>query len=69
MPWNFAVVGRGHGLNWWQGLLRDLAAAGHVKTIAIEHEDPFVAPKEGIKQAARLLAQALGNAHRTRVNA
>jgi sugar phosphate isomerase/epimerase len=69
MPWNFAVVGRGHGLNWWQGLLRDLAAAGRVKTIAIEHEDPFVAPKEGIKQAARLLAQALGNAHRTRVNA
>jgi Alcohol dehydrogenase GroES-like domain len=69
MPWNFAVVGRGHGLPWWQALLTDLAAAGRVKTIAIEHEDPFVAPEIGIQQAARLLAEALGSAASTRMNA
>jgi sugar phosphate isomerase/epimerase len=58
MPWNFAVVGRGHDLAWWRALLADLAAAGQVRTIAIEHEDPFVAPEIGIQQAARLLAEA-----------
>jgi len=62
MPWNFATVGRGHGMAWWQALLRDLAAAGKVKTIAIEHEDPFVEPKTGIREAARLLAEALSGA-------
>jgi sugar phosphate isomerase/epimerase len=69
MPWNFAVVGRGHGLPWWRALLTDLAAAGRVKTIAIEHEDPFVAPEIGIQQAARLLAEAIGSAARTRLDA
>jgi sugar phosphate isomerase/epimerase len=69
MPWNFAVVGRGHDLPWWRALLADLAAAGRVKTIAIEHEDPFVAPEIGIRQAARLLAEALGSAATTRVEA
>jgi len=69
MPWNFAVVGRGHDLAWWRALLADLAAAGRVKTISIEHEDPFVAPEIGIPQAARLLAEALGSAVRTPVEA
>jgi sugar phosphate isomerase/epimerase len=69
MPWNFAVVGRGHDLAWWRALLAELAAAGRVKTIAIEHEDPFVAPEIGIRQAARLLAEALGSPARTRVDA
>jgi sugar phosphate isomerase/epimerase len=69
MPWNFAVVGRGHDLAWWRTLLADLAAAGRVKTISIEHEDPFVAPEVGIPQAARLLAEAIGNVAKTRVDA
>ncbi len=68
MPWNFAAIGRGHDLPWWQALLTDLAAAGKVKTIAIEHEDPFVAPVVGIREAARLLAEALGNAATTRIS-
>ena len=60
---------KGHGLPWWRALLTDLAAAGRVKTIAIEHEDPFVAPEIGIQQAARLLAEALDSAARTKVDA
>ena len=69
MPWNFAVVGRGHDLPWWRALLADLTAAGRVKTISIEHEDPFVAPEIGIPEAARLLAEALGSRARTPVEA
>ena len=58
-----------HGLPRWQALLTDRAAAGRVKTIAIEHEDPFVAPEIGIQQAAPFLAEALGSAARTRMDA
>jgi len=47
----------------------DLAAAGRVETISIEHEDPFVAPEIGIPQASRLLAEAIGSGPRTPVNA
>ena len=59
MPWNFATVGHGHDAAWWRRLLRDLRDAGRVRTISIEHEDPFVAPEIGIREAARLLAAAL----------
>lgn len=56
MPWNFATVGRGKNARWWRTFLADLDRAGKVMTIAIEHEDPFVEPKVGIIEAARLLA-------------
>jgi sugar phosphate isomerase/epimerase len=69
MLWNFAVVGRGHDLPWWRALLADLTTAGRVKTISIEHEDPFVAPEIGIPEAARLLAEALGSPARMPVEA
>ncbi|HET7882594.1 MAG TPA: sugar phosphate isomerase/epimerase [Acetobacteraceae bacterium] len=59
MPWNFATVGRGHNAAWWTALLDDLRAAGNVRTISIEHEDPFVAPEVGIREAAELLSTAL----------
>ena len=58
-----------HGLFCWQALLSELAAAGRAKTIAIEHEDPLVAPEIDIEQAARLLAEAFGSAARTRMEA
>jgi sugar phosphate isomerase/epimerase len=59
MPWNFATVGRGHAAAWWRDFLTDLRSGGHAHTIAIEHEDPFVPPRIGIKEAARLLAPLL----------
>jgi sugar phosphate isomerase/epimerase len=59
MPWNFATVGHGHDAAWWLGLLNDLRDAGRVRTISIEHEDPFVAPEIGIREAAQLLSAAL----------
>ena len=62
MPWNFATVGHGKELAWWRAFLADLAAAGRVTTIAIEHEDPFVEPHLGIAEAARLLAGSVAAA-------
>lgn len=56
MPWNFATVGRGKNAQWWRAFLTDLGKSGTVTTLAIEHEDPFVEPKAGIIEAARLLA-------------
>jgi sugar phosphate isomerase/epimerase len=60
MPWNFAVVGRGRDADWWSSFVADLGAHGRVHTIAIEHEDPFVAAEVGISQAAALLSSAVG---------
>jgi sugar phosphate isomerase/epimerase len=57
MPWNFATVGHGKPASWWGLFLSDLADAGKVHTIAIEHEDPFVEPRAGIAEAARMLAR------------
>jgi sugar phosphate isomerase/epimerase len=58
MPWNFAVVGRGHSAEWWKHFAAALSTGGHVTAIAIEHEDPFVSPEEGVPEAAALLRQA-----------
>ena len=59
MPWNFAVVGRGKDQAWWNTFVREVAAAGRVHTLAVEQEDPFVGPEEGIVEAASVLATAL----------
>jgi sugar phosphate isomerase/epimerase len=58
MAWNFSAVGDGHDGAWWHELVARIAATGTAGTIAIEHEDPFVAPTEGIPAAARILAGA-----------
>jgi sugar phosphate isomerase/epimerase len=62
MPWNFAVVGRGRDEDWWTRFVAKLCASSRVQTIAIEHEDPFVPPETGVKEAAALLARALAAA-------
>ena len=59
MPWNFAVVGRGKDPEWWRAFAGELITRGRVHTLAIEHEDPFVAPEVGISEAAAVLAAAL----------
>ncbi len=58
MPWTFAVPGRGHDLGWWTELAR-LLARSPARVISIEHEDPFVSPREGVARAARLLSAAI----------
>jgi sugar phosphate isomerase/epimerase len=56
MPWTFAAVGRGHDADWWSAFLGALAEADFDGTIAIEHEDPFLGPEEGILESAHFLA-------------
>jgi sugar phosphate isomerase/epimerase len=55
MPWTFAGVGEGHPPEWWQKFVDRLAGLGSVQTIAIEHEDPFTPPEQGVPQAAEIL--------------
>jgi sugar phosphate isomerase/epimerase len=60
MPWNFAVVGRGKDPQWWRTFVRELIARSpRIHTLAIEHEDPFVAAEQGVPEAASVLAAAL----------
>lgn len=56
MPWNFATVGRGKDPSWWGRFMDSLAAGTRVSTVAIEHEDPFVDPEQGVPEAATVLA-------------
>jgi sugar phosphate isomerase/epimerase len=62
MPWNFAVVGRGRGDEWWTRFIANVIGLGDVHTIAIEHEDPFVSAEIGVAEAASLLARAVRSA-------
>jgi sugar phosphate isomerase/epimerase len=69
MPWNFAVVGRGRDAEWWSSFAAAIRAGGRVRTMAIEHEDPFVPAEVGIPEAAGVLAHALASAGSPAVNA
>jgi sugar phosphate isomerase/epimerase len=57
MPWSFATVGQGHDAAWWAEFVGWLDGAP-VGAIAIEHEDPDVAPEVGVVAAAEILAAA-----------
>jgi sugar phosphate isomerase/epimerase len=58
MPWTFAVPGRGHGLDWWTGLVQALSGS-QAQVMSIEHEDPFVPAETGVPEAAQLLRAAI----------
>jgi len=68
MPWNFAVVGRGRDPGWWSTFVAELLTRTRVRSIAIENEDPFVAPYDGIPEAAALLSGAIDRAGSTPVS-
>ncbi len=69
MPWNFAVVGRGRDAEWWSAFVTAIQAGGSVRTVAIEHEDPFVPAEMGIVEAAGVLTHALDPANQPATNA
>lgn len=54
--WTYATVGRGHDPDWWTEFAAALSAAGYDGVVSIEHEDPLVEPRDGIVEAARVLA-------------
>jgi sugar phosphate isomerase/epimerase len=54
LPWNFSVPGRGHDHAWWASFVRALRTTS-ATTLAIECEDPFVPPRQGIPEASSFL--------------
>jgi sugar phosphate isomerase/epimerase len=57
VPWNFATVGRGHGVEWWARFVALLLDQRFTGTISIEYEDPFVPAEQSVLESARLLAE------------
>ncbi len=57
-PWHFAVVGDGHDTDVWAGLLAALTGVGYNGVVSIEHEDPRLAPEEGIARSVATLRAA-----------
>jgi sugar phosphate isomerase/epimerase len=58
MPWNFSVPGHGKDVAWWHQFIARFDGSA-VQAFSIEHEDPFVDPKTGVKESAVLIKSAL----------
>jgi sugar phosphate isomerase/epimerase len=54
LAWNFSMPGHGHDRAWWQEFVEALEATP-ATTLSIECEDPFMAPRQGIAEAASFL--------------
>ena len=59
MPWHFAAVGTGRGVEEWARLLEAVRATGYDGVVSIEHEDPNLDPQAGIEASQRGLEAAL----------
>jgi sugar phosphate isomerase/epimerase len=62
MPWNFSVPGHGKDAAWWRQFI-DRFDGSAVRAFSIEHEDPFVDSKTGVKESAVLIKSALAETH------
>ncbi|MGH3070854.1 MAG: sugar phosphate isomerase/epimerase family protein [Gaiellaceae bacterium] len=57
--WKFRTVGDGHGAKTWQAIVRALQKGGYDGALSIEHEDPLLAPFEGLARAVEFLRGVL----------
>jgi sugar phosphate isomerase/epimerase len=57
--WTFRAVGWGHGGDVWRKIISALAMIGYDGTINIEHEDMFMARREGLEHAVAFLKPLL----------
>jgi sugar phosphate isomerase/epimerase len=55
LPWYFCTLGYGHGSEYWSAFVATLLANGYDGTLSIEHEDPLIAPADGVAKAATFL--------------
>ena len=62
MPWNFSVPGHGKDAAWWRQFIARFDGSA-VQAFSIEHEDPFVDSKTGVKESAVLIKSALADSH------
>ena len=65
MPWNFSVPGHGKDADWWHRFIAHFDGSP-VRAISIEHEDPFVDSKTGVKESAVLIKSALAESNSAR---
>ena len=62
MPWNFSVPGHGKDAAWWHQFIARFEGS-KVQAFSIEHEDPFVDSKTGVKETAVLIKSALAGSN------
>ena len=55
MPWNFCTMGYGHDAGFWKSFVLKLRAHGYDGVLSIEHEDPLLAPMDGVRKSVRFL--------------
>jgi sugar phosphate isomerase/epimerase len=59
MPWHFCAVGRGRSVVEWRQLLDAIRDAGYDGPVSIEHEDPALAPEQGVEASLEGLRAAM----------
>jgi sugar phosphate isomerase/epimerase len=53
--WVFRTVGAIHGADFWSMFVAALQAVGYDDALAIENEDPYLAPETAVEEAARFM--------------
>ena len=53
--WEYVTLGYGHGPTFWRRFLSALRMIEFDGVLSIEHEDPMMSPKEGIKKSVEFL--------------
>jgi sugar phosphate isomerase/epimerase len=61
MPWYFCTMGYGHDAGFWKAFVLKLRAHGYDGVMSIEHEDPLLAPPDGVCKSVRFLEAVLPN--------
>ena len=55
MPWYFCTMGYGHDAGFWKAFVLTLLAHGYDGVLSIEHEDPLLAPLDGVRKSVAFL--------------
>lgn len=55
--WNYRTVGFGEGTEFWKNIISTLKTVGYDGTLGIEHEDPWIELKDGLKKANDFLSK------------
>jgi sugar phosphate isomerase/epimerase len=55
MSWYFCTMGYGHDAGFWKSFVLKLRAHGYDGVLSIEHEDPLLAPTDGVRKSVRFL--------------
>jgi sugar phosphate isomerase/epimerase len=61
MPWSFCTMGYGHDAGFWKSFVLKLRAHGYDGVLSIEHEDPLLAPMDGVRKSVRFLEMVVPN--------